>query len=88
MILLNESTPCGTEESESPNNISGRHACPGRFVALTIEKIMLIEFLMNYDWKEIDRLKDWSFGWNNIPDMASKVHIRRLSEEEVKKLWE
>ncbi|KAJ8069173.1 hypothetical protein OCU04_002845 [Sclerotinia nivalis] len=66
----------------------GRHACPGRYVALTIEKIMLIEFLMNYDWKEIDRLKDWSFGWNNIPDMASKVHIRRLSEEEVKKLWE
>ncbi|KAF7881587.1 uncharacterized protein EAF02_006275 [Botrytis sinoallii] len=66
----------------------GRHACPGRYVALTIEKIMLIEFLMNYDWKEIDRLKDWSFGWNNIPDMASKVHIRRLSAEEVEKLWE
>ncbi|CCD51891.1 similar to cytochrome P450 [Botrytis cinerea T4] len=66
----------------------GRHACPGRYVALTIEKIMLVEFLMNYDWKEMDRLKDWSFGWNNIPDMASKVHIRRLSKEEAEKLWE
>ncbi|CAD6444006.1 72b9beee-0ecf-4a71-9a89-9a73d14acd34 [Sclerotinia trifoliorum] len=66
----------------------GRHACPGRHVALAIEKVMLIEFLMNYDWKEMDRLKDWSFGYNNIPDMASKVHIRRLSEEEVKKVWE
>lgn len=49
---------------------------------------MLVEFLMNYDWKEMDRLKDWSFGWNNIPDMASKVHIRRLSKEEAEKLWE
>ncbi|QSZ37231.1 hypothetical protein DSL72_009325 [Monilinia vaccinii-corymbosi] len=66
----------------------GRHSCPGRFMAIAIEKIMLIEFLMNYDWKEVDRFKDWSFGWNNIPDMASKVYIRRLSEEEVKKLWD
>jgi hypothetical protein len=48
---------------------------------------MMIEFLMNYDWKEMERLKDWSFGWNNIPDMKSKVAIRRLSEDEVKELW-
>ncbi|PQE33517.1 ent-kaurene oxidase protein [Rutstroemia sp. NJR-2017a WRK4] len=65
----------------------GRHACPGRYVALTMEKLMVVEFLMNYDWKEMERLKDWSFGWNNIPDMKSKVAIRRLREDEVKELW-
>lgn len=43
---------------------------------------------MNYDWKEMDRLKDWSFGWNNLPDMPSKVYIRRLSDDEVRKLCE
>jgi hypothetical protein len=52
-----------------------------------MEKLMAIEFLMSYDWKEMERLKDWSFGWNNIPDMKSKVAIRRLSEDEVKELW-
>ncbi|KAM3083722.1 hypothetical protein ACMFMG_002168 [Clarireedia jacksonii] len=65
----------------------GRHACPGRYIALMIEKLMVIEFLMNYDWKAMERLEDWSFGWNNIPDMKSKVAIRRLSEKEVKALW-
>ena len=38
---------------------------------------MAIEFLLNYEWKEIERLKDWTFGISNVPDMSTKVLIRR-----------
>lgn len=40
----------------------GKHACPGRFMAEVVMKLMLAHFIMEYDVKLIgERPKNWEF---------------------------
>lgn len=32
----------------------GKHACPGRFMADAVVKLLLIEFILNYDIRNVD----------------------------------
>ena len=59
----------------------GRHACPGRHVALSIIKLFVLEFLDTFEYKEgQERLKAWSFQTACVPDMDGRVLIRRKKE--------
>ena len=62
----------------------GRHACPGRHVALSIIKLFVLEFLDTFQYKEgQERLKAWSFQTACVPDMDGRVLIRRKEEKHV-----
>lgn len=50
---------------------------PGRAFALVVIKLMMIRFLMKYDFKETERPKDWSWGNGLLPDMKMKVLVKR-----------
>jgi len=63
---------------------SGRHACPGRQLALTLIKLLTIEFLTKYDWKVRDRPKDIQFLVAVLPNFNEKVYIRRKDTSEAK----
>lgn len=56
----------------------GRHACPGRHLALVIVKLFVLEFLDKYEYKEGQaRLKAWSFQTACVPDMEGRLLIRK-----------
>ena len=63
--------------SFADNHRTGRHACPGRHLAITIVKLMMIELLLNYDWREMERPQDMSYGLYLIPNYSAKVAFRR-----------
>lgn len=67
--------PCLSERLDL--TLSGKHACPGRHLALVVVKLIVIEFLETYEYKLIERPKDWSFGFAVIPNMRAPVYIRR-----------
>lgn len=60
----------------------GKHACPGRHLALVVVKLFLLEFLERFEFKEVERPKDWQLGFmfNAVPDMKTKVWIRPRRE--------
>lgn len=61
----------------------GRHACPGRHVALTIIKLFVLEFLETFEFKEgQERLKAWSFQTACVPDMDGRVLIRKKEHKQ------
>lgn len=61
----------------------GRHACPGRHLALVIIKLFVLEFLEGFEYKEgQERLKAWSFQTACVPDMEGRVLIRKRKEHE------
>ncbi|KAF8637704.1 hypothetical protein AX16_010779 [Volvariella volvacea WC 439] len=57
----------------------GRHACPGRFMAINEIKALLSHILLNYDVKTVDgvRPKDFWFGQTNLPNPKAKVLFRK-----------
>lgn len=57
----------------------GRYACPGRAFALVVLKLMMIRLLTKYDFKEIERPKDWYWGNGLLPDMKAKVLMKMAS---------
>nr|WDE40061.1 cytochrome P450 CYP68J5 [Fusarium graminearum] len=61
----------------------GNHACPGRFFAANELKIALCHMLLKYDWKLAEDAvpKSASFGMILMPDLRTKLLIRRRSEE-------
>ena len=60
----------------------GRHACPGRHLALVIIKLFVLQFLESFEYKEGQgRLKAWSFQTACVPDMEGRVLIRKREEE-------
>ncbi|KFY73381.1 hypothetical protein V499_06551 [Pseudogymnoascus sp. VKM F-103] len=61
----------------------GKHACPGRHLALVVVKLFLLEFLERFEFKEVERPKDWQLGFmfNAVPDMKTNVWIRPRREE-------
>lgn len=63
-------------------NPIGKHACPGRHLALVLVKLFLLEFLERYEFKQVERPKDWQLGFmfNAIPDMKTNVWIRPRKE--------
>ncbi|KAF8637705.1 hypothetical protein AX16_010780 [Volvariella volvacea WC 439] len=60
---------------------SGRHACPGRFMAINQIKAMFAHMLLNYDMKTVDgvRPKDIEFGQTNMPNPKAKILFRKRS---------
>jgi hypothetical protein len=57
----------------------GTHACPGRHLALVVVKLLIIELLYQYEWRELEqRPKDWNFGAANVPDLKAEIHVRRV----------
>ncbi|KFY89950.1 hypothetical protein V498_06241 [Pseudogymnoascus sp. VKM F-4517 (FW-2822)] len=62
----------------------GKHACPGRHLALVVVKLFLLEFLERFEFKEVERPKDWQLGFmfNAVPDMKTNVWIRPRREDE------
>ncbi|KFY42128.1 hypothetical protein V494_02579, partial [Pseudogymnoascus sp. VKM F-4513 (FW-928)] len=61
----------------------GKHACPGRHLALVVVKLFLLEFLERFEYKEVERPKDWQMGFmfNAVPDMKTNVWIRPRKKE-------
>ncbi|KAF8913038.1 cytochrome P450 [Gymnopilus junonius] len=57
----------------------GRHACPGRFFAATVLKMMLAHVLLRYDVKFENgvRPKDVVVGMNRLPDPSVKMLIKK-----------
>lgn len=61
----------------------GRHACPGRHLALVIIKLFVLQFLETFEYKEgQERLKAWNFQTACVPDMEGRVLIRGKDEKE------
>lgn len=61
----------------------GRHACPGRHLALVILKLFVLQFLESFEYKEGQpRLKYWSFQTACVPDMNGRVLIRQKDSKE------
>lgn len=59
----------------------GRHACPGRHLALVIIKLFVLEFLDTSEYKEgQERLKAWNFHTACVPDMEGRVLIRKKED--------
>lgn len=56
----------------------GRHACPGRLLAVTEMKLLLAYVIMNYDIKPLPKRPDNSFvGGTIIPPMKATISVRR-----------
>ncbi|EEB95780.1 hypothetical protein MPER_05196, partial [Moniliophthora perniciosa FA553] len=59
---------------------AGRHACPGRFFAVTQLKLLLSHVLMNYDVRfdgEGQVPKDMWFGSNRTPNKKAELMLRK-----------
>ncbi|XXG96490.1 Homocysteine/cysteine synthase [Hypoxylon texense] len=58
----------------------GKHACPGRFMADVVVKLLLIEFIVNYDIRNVDghvgRPKNIEIEGLCIPDPECKIMLR------------
>ncbi|KFZ15790.1 hypothetical protein V502_05410 [Pseudogymnoascus sp. VKM F-4520 (FW-2644)] len=79
---------CGGVPSSQPSDRfmsfgHGKHACPGRHLALVVVKLFLLEFLERFEFKEVERPKDWQLGFmfNAVPDMKTNVWIRPRRDE-------
>lgn len=61
----------------------GKHACPGRHLALVVVKLFLLEFMERFEFREVERPRDWQLGFmfNAVPDMKTNVWIRPRREE-------
>ncbi|KAI0469764.1 cytochrome P450 [Xylariaceae sp. FL0804] len=59
---------------------AGFHACPGRFLAQDVLKLMLIQLLTRYDIKlageSQSRPPDMVYNFSNMPNLAAQVMIR------------
>ena len=57
----------------------GRHACPGRFYASAVMKMVLAHIVIGYDVRFEDgvRPKDVFLGLNRIPDRKATVLFRK-----------
>lgn len=57
----------------------GRHACPGRFFAAVVVKMMLAYVVLHYDVRFQDgtRPKDVIVGTNYLPDPDAKILFRK-----------
>lgn len=72
--------------SISPQHLAfglGKHACPGRFFAIALNKIILCHVLLEYDFKVADgwnpTVRKYGFVWQADP--VAKVSVRRRKEE-------
>ncbi|KAF8471895.1 cytochrome P450 [Kalaharituber pfeilii] len=60
----------------------GKHACPGRFFAISEIKLILIHILLNYEVKEIDKWPNPIFLWHSeLPPIGLKLKMRRRRTE-------
>ena len=58
----------------------GRHACPGRFFAAAMIKLMLAELVLRFDVRTIEdgvRPKDLNIIQNCIPNPKAEILFRR-----------
>ncbi|SPQ25579.1 258d739b-6356-4995-8922-698f1a5f90e4 [Thermothielavioides terrestris] len=71
--------------SVSPNILTfgfGRHACPGRFFAANEIKMIVANFVLNYDMAlpegVHERYKNLSFGSSSVPDPTKELLFKRI----------
>lgn len=56
----------------------GKHACPGRFLALTIIKLFIINMLDTMEFQSLEkRPEHWFFNMACLPDFKTPVLLRR-----------
>ncbi|GLB06074.1 hypothetical protein AtubIFM57258_001370 [Aspergillus tubingensis] len=70
----------------SPQHLAfglGKHACPGRYFAIALLKIILCHIILEYDFKVADgwspTVRKYGFIWQADP--VAKVSVRRRKEE-------
>ncbi|KAJ3544215.1 hypothetical protein NM208_g3174 [Fusarium decemcellulare] len=59
----------------------GRHACPGRYMADITIKLLLIEILLHYEFKNPEgqnRYQSLNFDGQTMPDTDGEILIRRI----------
>ncbi|KAH8890446.1 ent-kaurene oxidase [Thozetella sp. PMI_491] len=69
----------------------GKHACPGRFMAINALKILLSHFLLKYEWRLVHGEKlppPISFDASAVINPSFKIEIRkRTAEIDIDRLW-
>ncbi|KAI1406848.1 cytochrome P450 [Hypoxylon sp. FL1857] len=64
---------------------AGFHACPGRFLAQDILKLMLIQLISRYDFRlagdNQKRPQDIAYNFSNMPDMATQIVLREKASD-------
>ncbi|KAI0024027.1 cytochrome P450 [Xylariomycetidae sp. FL0641] len=64
---------------------AGFHACPGRFLAQDILKLMLIQLLTRYEFKIAGesqaRPRDMPYNFSVMPNLAAKLLMREVGEQ-------
>lgn len=61
----------------------GKFACPGRFMAANVLKIMIVHLLLRYDWKLAESARKSLLESELKPDPSTAVlYKRRISEFE------
>ena len=61
----------------------GRHACPGRWFAGHVMKLVVASVLLNYDFKFRDgeeKLKTFLFQTTNMPHPKTRILVKRKKE--------
>lgn len=62
----------------------GRHACPGRFVAAGVLKVVLVHLLLGYEWRLGEGARKSVLESELRPDPEARVWVRkRVPEVEV-----
>lgn len=72
-----------TTDSTSLHFGHGKFACPGRFFAGQLIKMILVHLLLRYDFKYPDgtgRPKNYYFDENIAPDPKARILIRRRDQ--------
>jgi cytochrome P450 monooxygenase-1 len=66
----------------------GKQACPGRFFADKVIKVLLCHILLNYDFKAVvpEQGRSVKYGHNILPHPDIKFKVKRRSECETIKL--
>ncbi|KAK7699851.1 hypothetical protein SLS64_011281 [Diaporthe eres] len=70
--------------STSPEFLSfghGLHACPGRFFASNEIKIAMIQLLLNYEWKVLDKPPQSRFASRFVPDPETLIAYKSRTPE-------
>ncbi|QDS71876.1 hypothetical protein FKW77_010117 [Venturia effusa] len=73
-----------TPTSHSLHFGTGRHVCPGRFLAVVQMKLLMAVLLRHYDFKlqngETERPRNINFGPSNTPNQTAKMQFRQIRE--------
>jgi cytochrome P450 len=58
---------------------AGQHICPGHHLALCVVKLIVIEFITNYEWEEMSRPQDMFFGLSILPNRLAELKLKKIT---------